>query len=63
MWGSSRDTSSTLTKRMELIQGRSNKLKIQDHLNNYNHGQAERYTHTRQDTRSQQRHVNYYPDL
>lgn len=48
---------------MELIKGRSSKVKIRDHLNNYNHGQAERYANTRQDTRSQQRHANYYPDL
>lgn len=43
---------------MELIKGRSNKVKIQDHLNNYNHEQAERYANTTQDARSQQRHVN-----
>jgi len=48
---------------MELVKGRSNKVNIQDHLNNYNHGQAERDANTRQDTRSQQRRVNYYPDL
>ena len=61
-WGSSRDIIFTLTKWMELIKGRSNKVKIQYHLNNYNHGQAERYANTRKDTRSQQRRVNYYPD-
>lgn len=36
------------------FKGRSSKIKIQNHLNNHNHGQVERYASPWQDTRSQE---------